>query len=64
MAVIARIAAGSHARYGKGNGRGGLLNILDLMVYATAKDRGLSLLFTGRDFISTDVAVHPASRIV
>lgn len=59
----ARIAVSSHASYGKGNGRGGLLNILDLMVYATARDRGLPLLFTGRDFLSTDIAVHPASRI-
>jgi ribonuclease VapC len=60
--VHARIAADAHALYGKGNGAGGVLNLLDLMVYAVAKDRNLPVLCTGRDFISTDVAVHPASR--
>ena len=59
----AAIAARAHAAYGKGNGRGGLLNLLDLMVYAVAKDRDMPLLFTGRDFTSTDVAIHPSSRI-
>lgn len=58
----ATIAARAHAKYGKGNGIGGLLNLLDLMVYAVAKDRGMPILFTGRDFTSTDVAVHPSSR--
>ncbi len=58
----AAIAARAHAKYGKGNGIGGLLNLLDLMVYAVAKDRGMPILFAGRDFTSTDVAVHPASR--
>ncbi len=50
-------------RFGKGNGRGGLLNFGDLMVYAIAKDRGAALLCTGRDFASTDLAIHPASRL-
>jgi ribonuclease VapC len=58
----AAIAAHAHAKYGKGNGLGGLLNLLDLMVYAVAKDRDMPILFTGRDFTSTDVAVHPSSR--
>jgi ribonuclease VapC len=49
--------------YGKGNGRGGLLNFSDLMVYAIAKDRGEPLLCTGRDFASTDLEIHPASRL-
>lgn len=49
--------------YGKGNGRGGLLNFGDLMVYAIAKDRGEALLCTGRDFVSTDLEIHPASRL-
>jgi ribonuclease VapC len=48
--------------YGKGNGRGGLLNIVDLMVYAVAKDRAAPILCTGRDFASTDAMIHPASR--
>ena len=59
----ASIAAEAQRRYGKGNGRGGVLNLLDLMVYAVAKERGEALLFTGRDFTTTDVVVHPASRV-
>lgn len=59
----AAIAARAHSEYGKGNGTGGLLNLLDLMVYAVASDREMPILFTGRDFTSTDAAVHPASRI-
>jgi ribonuclease VapC len=50
-------------RFGRGNGRGGMLNFGDLMVYAIAKDRGEPLLCTGRDFASTDLDIHPASRL-
>lgn len=50
-------------RFGKGNGRGGLLNFGDLMVYAVAKDYDRPLLCTGRDFASTDLKIHPASRL-
>ena len=53
----------ARVRYGKGNGTGGKLNFGDLMVYAIAKDRGEPLLCTGRDFASTDLVLHPASRI-
>jgi ribonuclease VapC len=49
--------------YGKGNGRGGLLNLLDLMVYAVAKERAEPLLCTGKDFTTTDLDVHAASRL-
>lgn len=49
-------------RYGKGNGKGGMLNLLDLMVYAVAKERGEPLLCTGRDFAMTDLVLHSASR--
>lgn len=49
-------------RYGKGNGKGGILNLLDLMVYAVAKERGEPLLCTGKDFAVTDLALHSASR--
>lgn len=59
----ASIAAEAQRLYGKGNGRGGVLNLLDLMVYAVAKERGEALLFAGRDFTTTDVMVHPASRV-
>lgn len=57
----ARVASEANARYGKG--MGGPLNLLDLMVYAVAKDRGAPILFTGRDFSATDALVHPASRL-
>ena len=59
----ADITALARERYGKGNGRGGLLNFGDLMVYAVTKDRGEPLLCTGRDFASTDIVIHPASRL-
>ncbi len=49
-------------RYGKGNGRGGTLNLLDLMVYAVAKARAEPLLFVGVDFGTTDLEIHAASR--
>jgi ribonuclease VapC len=48
--------------YGSGNGRGGPLNMLDLMVYATAKVMRLPILCTGKDFAATDAILHPASR--
>ena len=59
----AALAHAARDLYGKGNGRGGLLNFGDLMVYAVAKQRGEAVLCTGRDFASTDIAIHPASRI-
>ena len=59
----ADITAAARKRYGKGNGRGGLLNFGDLMVYAVAKERGEPLLCTGRDFTTTDLTLHPASRL-
>lgn len=58
----ATITVTARELYGKGNGRGGLLNFGDLMVYAVAKSRGEPLLCTGRDFASTDLELHPASR--
>ena len=59
----AEITRAARERYGKGNGSGGLLNFGDLMVYAIARDRGELMLCTGRDFASTDLALHPASRL-
>lgn len=57
------IAAAANEAWGTGNGRGGPLNMLDLMVYAVAKRTGRPILCTGRDFTATDAAIHPASRI-
>lgn len=58
----ARIAGEANLHYGKGIGSGGVLNLLDLMVYAVAKERGQPLLCTGNDFTVTDLVIHPASR--
>jgi ribonuclease VapC len=59
----ADITATARDLYGKGNGKGGMLNFGDLMVYAVAKHSGMPLLCTGKDFASTDLILHPASRI-
>ena len=59
----AAITASARSQYGKGNGSGGKLNFGDLLVYAVAKDRGEPLLCTGADFTTTDLTIHPASRI-
>lgn len=58
----AAIATAAYPSYGKGNGIGGSLNVLDLMVYAVAKEREEPLLCTGKDFASTDIELHTASR--
>lgn len=58
----ARVAADANAAHGTGNGQGGTLNLLDLMVYACAKVERRPILCTGRDFASTGIALHPASR--
>ncbi|MFM2099239.1 MAG: hypothetical protein RLZZ366_778 [Pseudomonadota bacterium] len=62
--IMARAAAKANVRYGTGNGRGGALNMLDLMVYAVARLKGLPILCTGKDFLQTDAKIHPASRPV
>lgn len=58
----ARIASEANIAHGQGNGRGGTLNLLDLMVYAVAKERGEPLLCTGKDFAAADIDLHQASR--
>jgi ribonuclease VapC len=52
----------AHRRYGRGSGRGGSLNLLDVMVYCMARRLARPILCTGRDFASTDAHIHPASR--
>lgn len=61
-AAAADAAVAANGRFGSGNGRGGPLNLLDLMVYGTARSRGLPILCTGKDFAATDALLHPASR--
>lgn len=58
----ARHAAEANAAHGRGNGRGGLLNILDLMVLGCARAEGRPILCTGRDFAASGADLHPASR--
>lgn len=58
----AEVASAANLLYGAGNGRGGRLNLVDLMVYAVAKRLRAPILCTGTDFASTDAAVHPAGR--
>jgi ribonuclease VapC len=60
--TAAQLASAANATYGSGNGTGGKLNMLDLMVYGTAMALDLPILCTGKDFAATDVALHPASR--
>lgn len=59
----AELAAGANELYGTGNGRGGTLNMLDLMVYGMAKRLDRPILCTGGDFAATDISIHPASRV-
>lgn len=59
----ARLAAAANAQWGSGNGRGGPLNLLDLMVYAVARRTDRPILCTRRDFAVTDAAIHCASRV-
>ncbi len=62
-AAMAQASAAANEAFGSGNGRGGKLNMLDLMVYGAAKVTGLPILCTGNDFASTDALIHTASRI-
>ncbi|MCA3254166.1 MAG: type II toxin-antitoxin system VapC family toxin [Alphaproteobacteria bacterium] len=61
--VAARAAVAANPRFGSGNGHGGKLNLLDLMVYGAAVTSGRPILCTGRDFAATDAEIHPASRL-
>lgn len=61
-AAAAEAAIDANPRFGSGNGQGGPLNLLDLMVYGVAAVTGLPILCTGKDFAATDAVLHPASR--
>ncbi len=58
----AALSPEAHRLHGRGNGLGGKLNMLDVMVYCMARRLGRPILCTGRDFASTDALIHPASR--
>lgn len=52
----ARLALRARIVYGRGMGHGGVLNFGDTFSYALAKSLDAPLLFTGEDFLTTDVA--------
>jgi ribonuclease VapC len=62
-AEAARVAVVANEAHGRGNGRGGLLNTLDLMVFGCARAEGRPILCTGRDFTAAGAELHPASRL-
>ena len=51
----AEVGLRAFRRYGKGSGHRAQLNFGDCLSYAMAKTRNLPLLFTGNDFVHTDV---------
>lgn len=58
----ARLASRAYARYGRGSGSRARLNYGDCFSYALAIARDEPLLFTGDDFVHTDVRrVSPGS---
>lgn len=57
---LADVAADAFRDYGKGSGHPAQLNFGDCFAYALATERGEPLLFTGQDFVHTDVT--PAAR--
>lgn len=61
-AEAARLATAANEEHGRGNGRGGALNILDLMVLGCARAETRPILCTGRDFAAAGIPLHPASR--
>lgn len=60
--AAAMAACRANALFGSGGGRGGKLNMLDLMVYGVAKVSARPILCTGKEFRATDALIHPASR--
>lgn len=61
-AEAARRTAEANEAHGRGNGRGGPPNLLELLVLGCARAAGRAILYTGRDFAAARVALHPASR--
>lgn len=59
----ALLAPEAHRQHGRGNGLGGKLNLLDVMVYCMARRLEQPILCAGRDFVPTGIMIHPASRI-
>ena len=55
----AQIARAAYRDFGKGSGHPARLNFGDCFAYALAKESSAPLLFKGKDFAQTDVAVAP-----
>ena len=52
----AQLAIQAFSDYGKGRGHPAQLNLADCLSYASAKSRGMPLLYKGKDFSHTDLA--------
>ena len=52
----AKLAIQAFSDYGKGRGHPAQLNLADCLSYASAKSRGMPLLYKGNDFSYTDLA--------
>jgi ribonuclease VapC len=55
----AQIARAAYRDFGKGSGHPARLNFGDCFAYALAKESSAPLLFKGKDFAQTDIAVAP-----
>ena len=55
----AQIARAAYRDFGKGSGHLARLNFGDCFAYALAKESSAPLLFKGKDFAQTDIAVAP-----
>ncbi len=51
----AAIGRAAHRDYGRGSGHPARLNFGDCFAYALARETGEPLLFTGDDFVHTDL---------
>ncbi|MEW6633470.1 MAG: type II toxin-antitoxin system VapC family toxin [Pseudomonadota bacterium] len=51
----AKLAIRAFSGYGKGRGHPARLNLADCLSYASAKNRGIPLLYKGSDFSHTDL---------
>jgi ribonuclease VapC len=55
----ARRAVAAFQRFGKGRGGKAQLNLADCLSYAVAAAENMPILFKGRDFAATDLALIP-----
>ncbi|MGL4441642.1 MAG: type II toxin-antitoxin system VapC family toxin [Bosea sp. (in: a-proteobacteria)] len=53
--AILNLAAEAADRFGKGRGHKAQLNLCDCLAYASCRDAGAAMLFTGNDFGRTDI---------